>query len=80
VVQCIDTPVDKLQEQLKQNQLFLFRVSTASSAALRAIKEIADQEYRKNNIIVHNLLEGANRDADRDSASVLYSTLFLNMR
>ena len=47
----------------------------ASSAALRAIEEIADWERRKNNIIVYNLLEGVNRDADKDSASVSLNSI-----
>ena len=43
-----------------------------SSAAIKAIiEEIADRECRKSNIIVCNLLEGENKEADKDSASVL---------
>ena len=38
---------------------------------MKAIREIADKEHRKNNIIVYNLIEGENREADKDSASVL---------
>ena len=43
----------------------------AFSAAIKAIEEIADREHRKSNIIVCNLLEGENKEADKDSASVL---------
>ena len=38
---------------------------------MRAIEEIADRERRKNNVIVY----GVNRDADKDSASVLLNSI-----
>jgi len=77
----LSTKVDRLQEQFQATQAKSNvsnqcpNSSEASSAALRAIEEIADREHRKNNIIVYNLLEGANRDADRDSASVLLNSI-----
>jgi len=46
-------------------------VCDASSAAMKAIEEIADREHRKNNIIVYNLIEGENKEADKDCAFVL---------
>jgi len=62
------TKVDKLQEQFHTTQTTVptsqsSNVCDASSAAIKAIEEIADRECRKNNIIVYNLLEGENKEA-----------------
>jgi len=72
----LSTKVDKLQEQFHTTQTTVptsqsSNVRDASSAAMKAIEEIADRERRKNNIIVYNLIEGETKEADKDSALVL---------
>jgi len=69
----LSTKVNKLQEQFHTTQTKVptsqsSNVRDASSAAMKAIEEIADRERRKNNIIVYNLIEGENKEADKDSA------------
>ena len=43
--------------------------------ALRAMEEIADRERRRNNVVICNLKEGGNYEADKDSVSVLLNLI-----
>ena len=46
-------------------------VATSIDPALRAMEEMADRERRRNNVVIYNLKEGGNYEADKDSVSVL---------
>ena len=47
----------------------------APSTTLSLADEITERERRKNNIVVYNLKEGSNRQADKDSATVLLNSI-----
>jgi len=53
-------------------------VRDASSAAMKAMQEIADRERRKNNIIVYNLLEGENKETKKQTRIVHWCYLTLS--
>ena len=62
---------------LQINFLFpvLKPVTTSIDPTLRAMEEMADRERRKNNVVIYNLKEGGNHEADKDSVSVLLNSI-----
>ena len=50
-------------------------VATSFDRALRAMEEMADRERRRNNVVIYNLKEGGNNEADKDSVSVLLNSI-----
>ena len=50
-------------------------VTTSIDPTLRAMEEMADRERRKNNVVIYNLKEGGNHEADKDSVSVLLNSI-----
>ena len=50
-------------------------IAQSIDPALRAMEEIADRERRRNNVVIYNLKEGGNYEADKDSVSVLLNSI-----